>query len=257
MPPPRSATIGIKTDAGLCRARRVHPRQLGAAGALVPRRTGVGRHAGLRHVQRGPLLAALDEGLIAGIRERRPTPRNRTSQPPGARRSIDRAEAEPEGPPESRGGIAQRDPPPWRTGRCLAPIARGCGNCRIEPRTVQRIHIRRTEHLAPLGRDAAEGQRLGDVGAPELRYAVEVGDGARDAQHAVVAAGGQVHAFGRAQQQLAASRYEPMVLCLVSVLLLLNLIDLCSNCSQFIAPEQIARLRHVREMGVGMFGKWA
>jgi hypothetical protein len=157
MPPPRSATIGIKTDAGLCRARRVHPRQLGAAGALVPRRTGVGRHAGLRHVQRGPLLAALDEGLIAGIRERRPTPRNRTSQPPGARRSIDRAEAEPEGPPESRGGIAQRDPPPWRTGRCLAPIARGCGNCR--DRTQNRPEDPHPQNRAPSAARARRGGR--------------------------------------------------------------------------------------------------
>ena len=35
------------------------------------------------------------------------------------------------------------------------------------------------------------------------RRAVEVGDGARDAQHAVVAARGQVHALGRAQQRFA------------------------------------------------------
>ena len=44
---------------------------------------------------------------------------------------------------------------------------------------------------------------LGDVGAADLGGAVEVGDGARDAQHAVVAARGEVHALGRAQQQLA------------------------------------------------------
>ena len=43
------------------------------------------------------------------------------------------------------------------------------------------------------------------MGAADLRGAVEVGDGARDTQHAVVAARGQVHALGRAQQQLAAS----------------------------------------------------
>jgi hypothetical protein len=56
---------------------------------------------------------------------------------------------------------------------------------------------------APLRGDAAEGRGLGDVGAGDLGSAVEVGDGARGAQNAAVAARGQVHALGRAQQQLA------------------------------------------------------
>jgi hypothetical protein len=56
---------------------------------------------------------------------------------------------------------------------------------------------------APVGGDAAERESLGDVAAADLRRAVEVGDGARDPQHAVVAARREVHALGRAQQELA------------------------------------------------------
>jgi hypothetical protein len=56
---------------------------------------------------------------------------------------------------------------------------------------------------APVGGGAAERERLGDVAAADLRRAVEVGDGARDPQHAVVAARREVHALGRAQQELA------------------------------------------------------
>ena len=47
----------------------------------------------------------------------------------------------------------------------------------------------------------AEADRLGDVGFADVGAAVEVGDGAGDAQDAVIAAGGQAQAFGDACEQ--------------------------------------------------------
>jgi hypothetical protein len=64
---------------------------------------------------------------------------------------------------------------------------------------------------SPFRRDAAERERLGDVGATDPSDVVEVGDGAGHAQHPVVAARGQVHALGRAQQQLASRRSDNLV----------------------------------------------
>jgi hypothetical protein len=55
----------------------------------------------------------------------------------------------------------------------------------------------------PVGGHAAEGEGLGDVGAVDLGLAVQVGDGAGDAQHPVVAARGQLQALGGAKEELA------------------------------------------------------
>src|SRR5919106_2059505 len=137
--------------------------------------------------------------------------RRRTIEEPGSRRSVPKAQQ-----------IGTRRSPPRRSARCPSRRARTVRHAlsletRFSPglrpqhvrggetRSRSRGTVAQSYELLPaLGRDPAQGKGFGDVGAPELGDTVEVGDGAGDAEDPVVAAGGQVHALGRAQQQLAA-----------------------------------------------------
>src|SRR5215510_16146019 len=60
------------------------------------------------------------------------------------------------------------------------------------------FRLRRPPHLVGEG---AIGQRLGEVHAADLLRVVEVGERARDPQHAVIAARGQPHGVGGVAQQ--------------------------------------------------------